>query len=188
MKRIQLLSFCLLIFTAFSLKADVVTPGETQRAFTIINLEDFSDYEFYFRQSTYFYDQGYQQGDDLEVVFKANEHYRGGRDSDRSSIFATKNGDEQTVFQSDEMVGGMEVISDYDVYYILDEIQIQSVKDGLVKFKVCKSYYVYGDGVKKKIRKGMIGIGGPWYLVFAGIAALVLIAFFIFRRKGEFEE
>ena len=184
MKKLFLICLPLLMF--FQVRADIAIEGEVDHKFQIVNINEFSDFEFYINYKEYTYDYGYQLSGETKIVLEADREYLAGDRGSRSQLFAEhkESGEE---FASNEMLGGEEIISDYDVRYILDYIEIQSVEAETVNFKVVKSEYVYRDGKKRKVRKGMIGIGGPWFLIVAVIAAVLLAAFFFLRKKGEHE-
>lgn len=56
-------------------------------------------------------------------------------------------------------LGGDTQIDDFKASYIVQEIKISSVKDGVINYKVVGQYKVYPDGATKKIRKGMVLTG-----------------------------
>ncbi|MCB9234535.1 MAG: LPXTG cell wall anchor domain-containing protein [Bacteroidia bacterium] len=183
MKKFPLLLILLGLFAWQNLLADVVTPGEISRNFSIINLKDFPDLEFYYLNPTYYYNQGYQQGDPVEVVIEAGEDYSVGRWGDQAVLRARKKSDSEEVGESKMLVGGGENVSNERISYILDEIKIESVKDGLIHFTVQKSFQVFEDGHQKKIKKGSVGAVEPLYLGLAGAMALGLAIFFFLRRR-----
>lgn len=174
----------------FGLSADVVTEGEVDIRFRITNLDDYPEYEFYVMYQTYHYDEGYQPGDVIETLIEANKVHQAGERGSKSALYARKKGDKNgPVFESNVLLGGDKIISDYKARAIIEEIEITSVEDGKVEFKVEDRFLMYDNGKEKRFKNAGAILGVELfgvdlgYIVLPLVCLIGLVVFFMLRKK-----
>ena len=182
--RVILILFSFIFFN--SIHADVVTEGEFNRQFRIINADQYPDYTFYILYQTYYYDMGYQPGDVNEMIIKPGEAYYGGDRGGVSRIYGKSNSGNPEVATSEETVGGNVYVTQSGVQGVIDEIKITGIKAGVITFVVVKTLHVLDGGKEKAVKKGAFpGFGdgnSPLIFVLPGICLALLIGFLLFRN------
>lgn len=194
---ISIFRLCMLalLLLPMGLRADVITPGEVYHKFQVINLDEYPDYRFYIMYQGFYYDRGYQPAEPRLEWIKPDEMAAAGGRGASSRIYAVSRSDSTSVMESEERVGGSEIIKDTEARYIQDFVKITAVKDGKVEFEVVEQKLEYRNGQvkdlkskkKKKNKKGIMGASVMGieltYLVLPAVCLLGLVMFFVFRRK-----
>lgn len=164
--------------------ADVANEGEVNVKVELINGKDFPGFEFFIRYQNYHYDMGYQPDGLTDIVLEPGLVTETGGRGDQSLLYARdENGNE---FVSKTEVGGVDSDFGPDVAYYLDQIEVISVKNGEVKFKIVARKKMSGDDKVLKIIKGDVSGGGKsiWMIILVPIFCLTgLFAFFVLRRR-----
>lgn len=191
MKRVSL--FFLSVFFITGLFADVVEPGEIERQFKVVNLNEFPDYQFHIMYTGYHYDHGYQRNTPHAIILEQDSVYSTSSREDNSLIYAVNKKNESEEWASDNAVGGGDHVSSDDIYTIIDVVRITRVADQKVEFKIEKEIIVYKDGrTKERKHKGGAGfmpLGGGgstpgWvYWLLPSVSILAMAAFILWRRK-----
>lgn len=190
---LAILLFCLPLVSL----ADLVTEGEVSHKFTIVNLDEFPEYEFFILYQTYYYDRGYQEGAANEKAVDHGNYYRGGDRSGTSPLYArlkTKKGRKKKGPESSIRLGGREVVAERDAQSIHDDYKIISINDTLIELELVDQKIMLGNGKELKINKGSISsgaeVGGIDLIYFAlpGVCLLSILAFFVYRRRAARSE
>jgi hypothetical protein len=193
--RKSLLFILMFAATAFSAVADVVEPGQIERAFKITNLSDFPQYKFYFMYTDFYYDQGYQPGGVTQTWIEQDSVYYTSDREASSHLYAVNSDGTEDVWESEATVGGGDFVPSEDISTVIDVIRITSVEGRVIKFKVEREIYVYNDGTTKEKKTGKrklnflaFGSGGggnPTWLfwLLPTVSLLALGGFWLWRRK-----
>lgn len=172
---------CLLVVAGLGrLQADIATEGEVDVKVQLMNGDSFKGFTFYIRYQNYTYNMGYQPSGITEVTLKPGDHVETGGRGDASLLYARdKNGKE---YVSKVEVGGVAQGQSSDVSYILHQIEVSSVKKGVIKFKVVSQQKIGAAGKVLEVMQGAVSF--DWTMVVLPIACLLgLVAFFFFRRQ-----
>lgn len=161
--------------------ADVATEGEVEIRVEVINTRDFPEFQFFIHYQTYHYDMGYQPDPVQEVALGPDVVTATSSRDDASFLYARdKEGNE---YVSKEQVGGVTIDHNKDVAYYLDQIEVVSVENGVVEFKVAHRKKMSSEGRVLKTKKGDAG-GTHWTILVVPVLSLLgLLAFFLLRRK-----
>lgn len=156
MKQI-LFSLCFFLI-AFSGKADVTIPGEVDKKFKLINIDQFSKYQFTFVIQHYRYFQGYQPTGIEVRAINNNEVYGCSSHGDKSLITATDSSGNE--FTSTVYVGGKQNFAS-NVNGYVEVYKIVSVKNGVIELKLVETITkINQNGKTKEIIKevGKMGL------------------------------
>jgi hypothetical protein len=180
-----LLGCCLLY--PFVLRADVAIEGEVDIRVKVLNTSEFPGYEFYIEYQDYYYEYGWQPGGVAHVTIKENEEFETGERGGASKLYAVDA--EGNVFETEEQIGGNQILDDYKASYIVQEIEITELRDGKIAFKVESEYKVYPGGETKKLRKGFVFFGFDVMGIDIGLILLPLVClggllFFFWTRRN----
>jgi hypothetical protein len=179
--------FFALILSPISTQADVLVEGEVDIRVKVLNLADFPEFDFYIEYQDYYYEYGWKAGDISQVPIKDKEEFETGDRGGSSKLFAKDR--QGTLYSTENGLGGDTQIDDFKASYIVQEIKLSSVKDGVINYQVVGQYKVYPDGATKKIRKGMVLTGIYLFGMDLGVLLLPivclggLIFFFWIRRN-----
>lgn len=184
MKNIQLLFLALfLAIGTHTAWADIANEDEVDVKIELMNGAKFPSFEFYIRYQSYKYDMGYQPDGLTDVVLEAGKPTETGQRGDKSLLYARdKNGRE---YVSQEELGGVVTDRGVNVGYYLDQIEVVSLKKGVLKFKKVRKIIGTNNEVLE-ILKGDVSGGGKvsWMFILVPIVCLTgLVAFFILRRR-----
>ena len=182
----RVLPFLFLMLALTPAFADIAIEGQVTRKTVISNLSEFPDYEFYIQYQNYYYEYGYQPGSVDEVILVEGEAFESGERGSRSKIYARLKKKKRKKFESEETVGGQEVIPDRNGRYIEDVVRIISVEEGVIKFEIESSSLILRNGDKENLlKKG--GITGLTLfgvdLAYIGLPLFCLIAFALFLMR-----
>ncbi len=178
-----LLVFCLLV-GANSAWADVAREGEVDIKVQVMNHKSFPGIEFFVRYQGHYYDRGYHLGDPQDLILEAGKSFTTGSRGGSSLLYARDTSG--NVYESATNIGGLAKESSRNVGHHLHQIQVLSVKDGLVKFKIVAKKKMTDEDKVIQIIKGDVAGGGKsiWMAILMPAACLLgLVAFFILRRR-----
>ena len=174
----------LFLFGTQTAWADVANEGEVDVKVELINGKDFPGFEFFIRYQNYHYDMGYQPDGLTDIVLEPGLVTETNGRGDQSLLYARdEKGNE---FVSKTEVGGVDSDFGPNVAYYLDQIEVISVKNGEIKFKIAARKKMSGDDKVLKIIKGDVSDGemSTWLIILVPIFCLTgLVAFFVLRRR-----
>lgn len=182
MKKAVLFLFVLL--SGFTANADVVEPGEVDINFKVINLEQFPEYKFYYYYQTYYYEYGYQAGDLLRNELLQDSVVMGGSRGDHTYIEAVDSSG-KVVAESDREIGGQAYGQPESVSYLLQVIEIERIKDGVIHYKITKTKKVKGwgnDAAEEDLLPGFWD-NNRWILYGLVPAMAAIGLFFLFLKR-----
>lgn len=173
--------------------ADLVTEGEVTHEFTILNLDEFEEYEFYILFQTYYYDRGYQEGPTKEMSVAPGKYFRGGQRSGTSPLYARLKSDENEGPDPSSSIrlGGRQIVAERNARSIQDDYRIVSINDSLIELELVEQRIMLNNGKKIQIKKGSLSsgmeVGGMdlIYFVLPGVCLLGILAFFVYRRRAS---
>ena len=185
MKHLRLLSaiFFLVICTQTAW-ADVARQGEVEVKVQVMNHKSFPGIEFYVRYQGHYYDKGHHLGKTQDLILTPGESFTTGSRGGSSLLYARDTSG--NVYESEAKVGGMAKELSRNVGYHLHQIQVLSVKDGIVKFKIAAKKKMTDEDKVIQIIKGDVTGGGKsiWMTILMPLVCLMgLFAFFILRRR-----
>ncbi len=187
MKRIICIAAAAFLFPLFS-RADVVEEGQTTVKVMLKNSSAFPDYEFYILYQDYYYNMGYQKGDQLVLWLEEGREYEAGDQGSSSKIYARLISDTVQIFETESEYGGEEIVHDRKVSVLVDEITITKIEGDHVAVKV-KRVKIDNKGKRSNSDEGFImgihkgpfqilGINGwIWLMPLAAFLSLTMLYF-----------
>ncbi len=183
MKIKLIIAFLALAIFSPGLRADVVTEGEITVTFRITNLNEFSDYQFFFLHQGYTYDEGWREGDIDTVFMEDGGQYSGGREGDKSYIFA-RNKVTGQIMRSDMQLGGKEFRENAKYRTVLQDYSVSGIEGGVVVLKEGKKLKPDSKGEFAEPENDGFWHGFGWMYWLLPLVCLVsLLAFFILRKR-----
>ncbi|HEX2901589.1 MAG TPA: hypothetical protein VHS96_17890 [Bacteroidia bacterium] len=164
--------------------ADVAREGEVEVKVELMNGKFFPDYEFFVRYQGYYYNQGYHPSEPVDLILAPGESFTTGSKGGSSYLYARDSSG--NIYESETKVGGVAKDFSPNVGYHLHQIQVLSVRDGVVKFKIVARKKMTDEGKVIKIIKGDVAGGGKsiWMtLLMPALSLAGLLAFFLMRRR-----
>lgn len=171
--------------------ADIVTEGEFDIRFEVINLDEFPDYEFFFDFQTYYYEYGYQKGEIKQIDIEPGTNYVADERGGQTYLQARSLSAEFDDAKAEAPVGGVTYDSDEDISTITQLVRITKVEDGVIHFEIVNTIYEYIDGAIRKLDGdidvfgGGLSGGNRWmlYALLPAIALLSILMLIFMRRK-----
>lgn len=178
-----------ILFSLFfsPVSADLVTEGEVTVMFRLTNINEFDDYEFFVLYQSYYYDEGYQPGDiDTMMIEKSIGYTASGRGG-KSYLYA-RNKETGKISKSEVLLGGKDYVDDYELRNVTQDYQIKKIEGGEI---VLKEKRLHKGAVEEEYDEdndevdGFWVVGGWLYWVLPAACFVLLVAFFMFRRRSK---
>ena len=180
--RISIISL-LFIHLFFSSYADVAIEGQVERRIRVTNIKDFPDFEFFFMYDEYVYDMGYHAIDPRKVIIVQDSIYSTGDRFSSAYLQAISKNDIEA--KTENELGGSAQTGNGSVQYLVDDIKILKIENGIIYYKVLKTTKgKYGENFLPFTEEIKNGPGFWLMLILPAACLLSLIAFFIFRGKS----
>lgn len=173
----------LLILQIGVAKADIIMPGEVIQGVTILNVNDFPDYNFYLTYYTYKYNRGYQKDELIVQLIESGKEYYTSRHG-RGTLSAVHKKDSTQIVCKREFCGQTNVGQD-NITNVVEQIKINKIgKEEIEVIMVAETQY-FNNG-KTVIKKQ--GIAAPFSLtnilaILVSMLALLLLLWQIQKRK-----
>ncbi len=180
----KLISLLILISAFQFCKADVTIPGEVDREFKIINIDNFPKWQFTFKIQHYKYFQGYQPTNVENKVIVNNEVYSCSNHGDDSFITATESNGK--TYTSTIKVGGKKNFAS-NVKGFIEVYKIVSVQNNIVELKLVETITQTNENgeTKEVIKKaGKMGIDN-FVMIGLIISALFSVFGLVFMFKSK---
>lgn len=185
----------LLMILSFSVKADVVNPGEIKKQFMFTNLDKFPGFTYYYLHHGYHYNMGWQADPADTALVENNQRYTvSSKGNTKSFLMALAMVDNNNKYYiSDAEVGGGANV-DPSITGITEVYTITGIENGIIQIKKQKEIVRYNNG-KEEERKAGIGfvsfINNDNFtkgLTFISAGALVamLLVFILRKRKPKY--
>ena len=168
-------------------RADVLTEGQTEKAFRISNTQNYNDYHFFYYYQHYYYSYGYKRGKPEKIPVKQGMAYYAGPNgrSEECQLMATRGSDTEKVFVSDIFMGGS--VIDHNASSICEVFEIAAIRNDTIFLKKIKT-------VKKNKNskdEGFISLfpcnsppSGKQKQLMLALVSVILLGVLYFIRKG----